>query len=157
VSPKQDEEEGEGGVEEEVERVMDGVKEEKEEKGEGEKAVTDVDVLPTSLSSSSSASSSVSASSSITITTTTTTITFDSSPPSLLLSHPHLNLWYQADRRFFKPRLSVCAMLYAPLARVTPTHSVLNILWPMLLEDDLNEETYDASTAGLSFSISGMA
>lgn len=47
-------------------------------------------------------------------------------------------------------------MLYAPLARVTPTHSVLNILWPMLLEDDLNEETYDASTAGLSFSISGV-
>ncbi|TCD63052.1 hypothetical protein EIP91_006039 [Steccherinum ochraceum] len=62
-------------------------------------------------------------------------------------------LWFKKDDQYWVPRAHVKVDIRSPLAYTTPRHAVLTRLLTDLLEDDLAEITYDASLAGLHYSV----
>jgi secreted Zn-dependent insulinase-like peptidase len=60
-------------------------------------------------------------------------------------------IWHKHDQTFFRPKVQACFSLLSPICYQSPRSSVLTTLWTNILEDDLNEYSYDASIAGLEF------
>jgi len=65
-----------------------------------------------------------------------------------------LALWVQQDVSFKVPKANVFVRVQSPLAASSARHSALNQLLVTLVNDRLNENSYPASLAGLSYSLS---
>ncbi|KAI1798428.1 LuxS/MPP-like metallohydrolase [Ganoderma leucocontextum] len=74
---------------------------------------------------------------------------------SILVKRTHISqLWHKKDDQFWMPKAHVNIFVKSPLAYVTPRHALLTRLLVDHIEDALAEITYDASLAGLHYSIS---
>ena len=78
-------------------------------------------------------------------------------PPEKLLSTERTagcEVWWKMDTTFLKPKANVMLKLVSPLAHASPQHAVLTVLYARLLEDSLQEYSYDADLAGLRYDVS---
>ncbi|GAA5900202.1 uncharacterized protein JCM6883_002774 [Sporobolomyces salmoneus] len=72
-----------------------------------------------------------------------------------ILAHKSANsrLFFKRDDTWCIPRASIFFLFKTPQADLSPRHAVLTQLFTTLVEESLAKSTYDASLAGLSFSI----
>lgn len=76
--------------------------------------------------------------------------------PVLLVDEPALQLWFVQDDQFKVPKGQVIVRLSQPgMAQPSPRDTVLSSLYARLVSDRLNEFTYPAQIAGVSFGVSG--
>ncbi|EKM58998.1 uncharacterized protein PHACADRAFT_249147 [Phanerochaete carnosa HHB-10118-sp] len=73
--------------------------------------------------------------------------------PEKIYETPRTILWYKRDDQFWAPKAHVRLTIRSPHAYATPRHAVLTRLFTDLVEDSLSEITYDASLAGLYYSV----
>lgn len=73
--------------------------------------------------------------------------------PEKIYDTPRTGLWYKKDDQFWAPKAHVRLIMRSSYAYATPRHAVLTRLFVDLVEDSLSEITYDASLAGLHYSI----
>ncbi|KAF9179055.1 Insulinase (Peptidase M16) [Haplosporangium sp. Z 767] len=72
----------------------------------------------------------------------------------LLLKHtPLTRIWHKKDDVFWVPKVNMYFQLKSPLAYSSPGNNVRTQLYVTLLKDSLNEYSYDADLAGLSYSL----
>ncbi|KAI0282121.1 Metalloenzyme, LuxS/M16 peptidase-like protein [Russula aff. rugulosa BPL654] len=65
--------------------------------------------------------------------------------------NPRTTLWHKKDDQFWVPKARVIIDMRTPLAIESPIASVLTKLYAALVADALNEYSYDADLAGLSY------
>jgi insulysin len=76
--------------------------------------------------------------------------------PVLLVDEPSLQLWFVQDAQFNVPKGQVIVRLSLPgMGQLSPRDVVLTSLFARVVSDRLNEFTYPAQMAGVSFSVSG--
>ncbi|KAI9446597.1 Metalloenzyme, LuxS/M16 peptidase-like protein, partial [Lactarius indigo] len=73
--------------------------------------------------------------------------------PHLVYQSPHTTLWHKKDDQFWVPRARAIIEFRSPVSNESPITSVLTKLYAVLVADALNEYSYDAALAGLSYSI----
>ena len=81
----------------------------------------------------------------------------NTTPPEKLTSTSSTagcEVWWKLDTTFLKPKANVMLKLVSPLAHSSPQHAVLTVLYSRLLEDSLQEYSYDADIAGLRYELS---
>ncbi|CAI2164638.1 11700_t:CDS:10 [Funneliformis geosporum] len=76
-----------------------------------------------------------------------------SKSPNLIKNTQFCRLWHKKDDTFWVPKASVNIKLRSPIAYVTPLNCVKTQLFTDLLKDALNEYSYNAEIAGLSYSL----
>lgn len=74
--------------------------------------------------------------------------------PLPLLQEQGLQLWYLQDTRFRLPKGSTALNVRSPIATDTPAHTVRTELLARMVRENLNEFSYPASLAGLSYQVS---
>jgi len=74
-------------------------------------------------------------------------------PPSLLASSDFSRLWHKLDLTFKTPRAYVAAYAHLPAYDLGPRSVVLMRLFCNVVCDDLNAWAYDASVAGLGYTL----
>jgi secreted Zn-dependent insulinase-like peptidase len=78
----------------------------------------------------------------------------DLTPVPVRIEHrPGIQLWHQQDRSFNTPRADFYISLRSPVASTSPKHDALTRLYVALVNDELNEFSYPANLAGLSYSL----
>ncbi len=78
----------------------------------------------------------------------------DTTPAPVRIEHrPGAELWHQQDQTFNTPRADFYIALRSPLASSSPEHDVLTQLYVAIVNDQLNEFSYPANLAGLSYSL----
>jgi secreted Zn-dependent insulinase-like peptidase len=78
----------------------------------------------------------------------------DASPvPVRIERRPGVELWHQQDRTFETPRADFYVSLRSPLASASPENDALTRLYVSMVNDELNEFSYSANLAGLSYSL----
>ncbi|MFT6101889.1 MAG: secreted Zn-dependent insulinase-like peptidase [Granulosicoccus sp.] len=80
--------------------------------------------------------------------------TFDKPQKIILDKSLTSALWVQQDVSFNVPKANVFVRVQSPLSASSARHSALNQLLIALVNDRLNENSYPASLAGLSYSLS---
>ncbi|KAG0316487.1 Insulinase (Peptidase M16), partial [Dissophora globulifera] len=73
--------------------------------------------------------------------------------PVLLKHTPIARIWHKKDDVFWVPKVNIYFQLKSPLAYSSPSSNVKTHLYVNLLKDALNEYSYDADLAGLSYSL----
>ncbi|KAG0345812.1 Insulinase (Peptidase M16) [Podila humilis] len=73
--------------------------------------------------------------------------------PVLLKHTPLARIWHKKDDVFWVPKVSMYFQLKSPLSYSSPSNNVKTQLYVNLLKDALNEYSYDADLAGLSYSL----
>ncbi|PSL16689.1 secreted Zn-dependent insulinase-like peptidase [Marinobacterium halophilum] len=73
--------------------------------------------------------------------------------PQAIWSKPGAVLWYLPDNEFKRPKADFYLTLLSPVANQSPRQSLLAGLYTRMVQDQLNEELYDAALAGLSASL----
>ncbi|KAI8847500.1 Metalloenzyme, LuxS/M16 peptidase-like protein [Chytridium lagenaria] len=73
--------------------------------------------------------------------------------PSIIIETPTVRLWYKKDDKYNVPKAKAIFSLRTPLSYSTPVTCVMTRLYTELLEDALNQYTYYADVAGLSYSL----
>ncbi|KAI9809491.1 MAG: Insulinase (Peptidase M16) [Phylliscum demangeonii] len=73
--------------------------------------------------------------------------------PSVIRDDADARLWWKKDDRFWVPKASLYIKLRSPLADITPEHGAKSVLFTELVNDALVEYSYDATLAGLSYSL----
>jgi secreted Zn-dependent insulinase-like peptidase len=76
-----------------------------------------------------------------------------SNVPLKLTERAGVELWHQQDQTFKTPRADFYISIRSPVANNTPRHGVLTRLYVAMVNDQLNEFTYPAHLAGLSYSL----
>lgn len=76
--------------------------------------------------------------------------------PSKIFDEAHGVLWHKGDYLFAQPRTFWYFIFQSPAAYRQPSDAVLSTMLSMLLKDALNEFSYSATQAGLSFSLSAV-
>ncbi|KAI9204048.1 Metalloenzyme, LuxS/M16 peptidase-like protein [Polychytrium aggregatum] len=71
----------------------------------------------------------------------------------IILETPLIRFWHKKDDTFWVPKGNVWFHLRAPLSYVTPRMCVLTRLYTDMLRDSLNELSYYAEVAGLSYDL----
>ncbi|KAK1219159.1 metalloprotease [Marasmius sp. AFHP31] len=71
--------------------------------------------------------------------------------PRLILNTPMTKLWHKKDDRFWAPHAIMKIFIKSPFVDQSPRTAVLSSLFTDLIEDSLEEITYDAQVAGLSY------
>ncbi|EPX71511.1 metallopeptidase [Schizosaccharomyces octosporus yFS286] len=71
--------------------------------------------------------------------------------PGLIRNDEYVRLWHKKDDTFWVPKANVFIQFASPVARKSPKVSVITNLYVRLVEDALNEYSYPATLAGLSF------
>ena len=74
--------------------------------------------------------------------------------PQLLQNDAGLHLWFLQDSVFRLPKASITIDIHSPLAGDSPQHTVASELLVRVLRENLNEFSYPAALAGLSYDIS---
>jgi len=77
----------------------------------------------------------------------------DVTPPTLLLATPLLRLWHKMDCAFASPREYVLAHIHTRAYESGPETVAMMRLFCNVVYDDLNSFAYDASIAGLGYSL----
>jgi insulysin len=72
--------------------------------------------------------------------------------PHLIYESPRTTLWHKKDDQFWVPKARVVIEMRTPVANESPIASVLTRLYTAIVTDALNEYSYDADLAGLSYS-----
>lgn len=73
-------------------------------------------------------------------------------PNAVILQDDSLiRLWHKRDDSFFVPKTNVWFMIRTPSAYVSPASCIKGKMLTELLKDDLNELSYYADCAGLSY------
>lgn len=85
---------------------------------------------------------------------TTTASAGDAAYPTLVSETVSSKLWYKLDTTFKKPKLALYVSITLPAAFSSPTNYSLTQLYCSVLNDALNEFSYDADVAGLRYSLS---
>jgi insulysin len=75
-------------------------------------------------------------------------------PPSLITEAPGMLIYHKLDRKFRVPKVAFFAHLLTRHVHGSPVSVIMHRLYSMVLRDALNEFLYDASVAGLSYSVS---
>jgi len=76
-----------------------------------------------------------------------------SSVPVRIERRPGVELWHQQDQTFNTPRADFYISLRSPLASSSPENDALTRLYVAMVNDELNEFSYAANLAGLSYSL----
>ncbi|KAF2673613.1 LuxS/MPP-like metallohydrolase [Microthyrium microscopicum] len=74
--------------------------------------------------------------------------------PKLIRNDQYVRIWYKKDDQFWVPKANVKITLRTPLSSITPRCSAISKLYCSLVQDSLNEYSYDAEIAGLEYSLS---
>jgi insulysin len=77
--------------------------------------------------------------------------------PKLIRNDNHVRTWFKKDDQFWVPKAYLNVSLRTPLAYITPRCSIMAQLYCALVQDALNEYSYDAELAGLAYSLSSDA
>ena len=77
----------------------------------------------------------------------------DTDIPQLLLDSPGLRAWHQADNNFNSPKGSLFFSVHSAIASNTAVHRASMRMLVAVIADELNELSYDATLAGLNYSI----
>ncbi|KAJ3219441.1 Insulinase (Peptidase M16) [Dinochytrium kinnereticum] len=72
-------------------------------------------------------------------------------PPTVISESAAIRLWHKKDESFGVPKAKAVFALRTPLAYSTPVTCVMTRLYTELLEDALNQYSYYADVAGLSY------
>eukprot|EP00929_Paragymnodinium_shiwhaense_P102157 TRINITY_DN65344_c0_g1_i1.p1 TRINITY_DN65344_c0_g1~~TRINITY_DN65344_c0_g1_i1.p1 ORF type:complete len:1087 (-),score=246.83 TRINITY_DN65344_c0_g1_i1:518-3778(-) len=75
------------------------------------------------------------------------------SAPHALVASPRTRLWHKMDKAFHTPRTWLLAQVHTPSYEVGPRNVVAARILCGMITDDLNTLAYDASCAGLNFSL----
>ncbi|KAG0015145.1 Insulinase (Peptidase M16) [Entomortierella chlamydospora] len=73
--------------------------------------------------------------------------------PVLVQHTPLTRIWHKKDDVFWVPKVHLYFRLVSPIATLSPNHLVKSILYMKLVQDVLNEDSYSAALAGLSYSL----
>jgi insulysin len=73
--------------------------------------------------------------------------------PDLIKDTEMARLWHKKDDRWWLPRASAHFSIKVPAIAASPEASIKARLFTDLVEDSLNEYSYDADLAGLSYSL----
>jgi insulysin len=73
------------------------------------------------------------------------------SVPVRIDRRPGVELWHQQDQTFNTPRADFYVSLRSPMASNSPEHDALTRLYVAMVNDELNEFSYAANLAGLSY------
>ena len=73
--------------------------------------------------------------------------------PSLIRDDEAVRLWYKKDDQFWVPKANVRIILRNPVCSSTPRTLAMACLFVELVQDHLNEYSYDAEIAGLAYSM----
>ncbi|KAG0046086.1 Insulinase (Peptidase M16) [Gryganskiella cystojenkinii] len=73
--------------------------------------------------------------------------------PVLLKHTPLTRIWHKKDDIFWVPKVNMYFQLKSPLSYSSPSNNVKTQLYVNLLKDALNEYSYDADLAGLSYGL----
>ncbi|KAI9667185.1 MAG: Insulinase (Peptidase M16) [Alyxoria varia] len=73
--------------------------------------------------------------------------------PSLIRNDEAVRLWYKKDDQFWVPKANVRVHLRNPVCASTPRTLAMACLFVELVQDHLNEYSYDAEIAGLAHNI----
>ncbi|HSS64049.1 MAG TPA: insulinase family protein, partial [Gammaproteobacteria bacterium] len=73
--------------------------------------------------------------------------------PVRIEHRPGVELWHQQDQTFNTPRADFFISLRSPIASSSPEHDALTRLYVAMVNDELNEFSYAANLAGLSYSL----
>ncbi|KAJ3108951.1 Insulinase (Peptidase M16) [Phlyctochytrium planicorne] len=73
--------------------------------------------------------------------------------PSIISESASIRLWHKKDDTYWVPKAKAFFALRTPLSYSTPMTCVMTRLFTELLEDDLNQFSYYADVAGLSYSL----
>jgi insulysin len=74
--------------------------------------------------------------------------------PKLIRHDDRVRLWYKKDDRFWVPKATVEISLRNPLVWATPANIIKTKLYGELVQDSLDEYSYDAELAGLDYHLS---
>ncbi|MFL0810759.1 MAG: insulinase family protein [Agarilytica sp.] len=77
--------------------------------------------------------------------------------PELIVDKPYLEGWYLNDNLYDLPKTFINARLKLPLVGQSPEHFVATKIYVRLMKDALNNMSYNASLAGLSYSLRATA
>ncbi len=78
----------------------------------------------------------------------------DPSPvPARIVRRPGVELWHKQDQTFNTPRADFYVSLRSPEASSSPENEILTRLYVAMVNDELNEFSYPANLAGLSYSL----
>lgn len=73
--------------------------------------------------------------------------------PEIIQNDRMMRVWFKQDDEFFLPKSCICVQLTSPYTYTEPMAVNLTHMYVSLLHDALTEYTYDASLAGLNYSI----
>ncbi|WP_250657718.1 insulinase family protein [Alkalimarinus coralli] len=73
--------------------------------------------------------------------------------PELLEESDGFSLWHYYDTSFGTPKANIYVNLRSPVANNTAKHAVLTSLFASMIKDELNEYSYPAYLAGLSYDL----
>jgi len=73
--------------------------------------------------------------------------------PNLVQHSIQSRLWHKKDDRFWVPKVNLLFLLRTPVSYATPENSVKTRLYADLVKDALNEYTYAADLAGISYAL----
>ncbi|KFD65259.1 hypothetical protein M514_00656 [Trichuris suis] len=73
--------------------------------------------------------------------------------PTMIVCDDYIRLWYKKDDEFLLPKCVVQVMLRSPKLSTDPTEAVRAHMYVKMLKEALNEYTYNATLAGLKYSI----
>jgi len=82
-----------------------------------------------------------------------TKLPMEVTPPTLICKTPYLRVWQKTDNAFKTPRQYVLAHIHTPVYDQGPREVALIRLFCSVVYDDLNAYAYDASCAGLNYSL----
>ncbi|KAJ5641894.1 Peptidase M16core [Penicillium lividum] len=71
--------------------------------------------------------------------------------PKLIRNDDRVRLWYKKDDRFWVPKGTIYVTLRNPLVWATPANLIKTKLYCELVQDSLDEYSYDAELAGLDY------
>jgi insulysin len=74
--------------------------------------------------------------------------------PKLIRHDDRVRLWYKKDDRFWVPKATIEVTLRNPLVVTTPANIIKTKLYCALVQDSLDEYSYDAELAGLDYHLS---
>jgi insulysin len=77
--------------------------------------------------------------------------------PRLIRNDQFVRTWFKKDDQFWVPKAYLNVTLRSPLAYITPRCSIMAQIYCSLVQDALNEYSYDADLAGLQYSLSSDA
>lgn len=77
----------------------------------------------------------------------------NTSPPEIVLETKLLQIWHKTTTEFNSPKAVVYLSFHNPEAYSSPENAVLCRIFGKLVDDTLNELSYDAHLAGLDFGI----